>query len=90
MRISESCVNSEDIKHDCNADDLFLHWQSGFGIMIVKDNDWIGYIDFNAIYQGDDIIISKIVLYDDDEKSHKLTRKYMSKILIFSHKDSVH
>lgn len=94
MRIYESCVNSEDIKYECRADYLVGYQQIGFGIIIVKKtllgkNKWIGYIDYHCEYLGDDYLISKVVIYDNEEESRRLTNKFKGKILITSHRDNV-
>lgn len=52
--------------------------------MLVKDNEWIGYIDDYINILGDDYIINKIVIYKNSTLSHDLTQKYMGKILITS------
>jgi hypothetical protein len=52
--------------------------------MLVKDNEWIGYIDDYINILGDDYIINKIVIYKNPKLSYDLTRKYMGKILITS------
>jgi hypothetical protein len=52
--------------------------------MLMKDGDFIGYIDECGSFLGDDIIIRKIKIYKDEELSRKLTEKYQSKILICS------
>lgn len=89
-RIYESCISSEDIKHECGADKLFSYVQGGIGVTIIKNDEWIGYIDHFEIYLGDDYIIKKIVLYKNEELSKKLSEKYRGKILISSNfKDSV-
>ena len=84
MRIHESCVSSEDIKYDCQADKLMGDQQQGFGIIIIKGDNWIGCIDYHAEYLGDDFLISKVKIYDDKKLSEELTKKYKGKILIAS------
>lgn len=90
MRIFQNCANSIDICIECNADNLFSFQQGGIGCMLVKDNEWIGYIDYHAEYLGDDFLISKVVIYNNDKLSEELTKKYKGKILITSlHKDNI-
>lgn len=89
MRIYESCANSVDICHDCDADYLFSYQQGGIGCMIIKNEEWIGYVDYHAEYLGDDFLISKIVIYKNEELSDKLTKIYKGKILITCYKDKV-
>ncbi|MEI2465142.1 hypothetical protein [Niallia taxi] len=94
MRIRESCVNSEDIKRECNSDYLLSYMQAGFGIMICKELkkekvDYLGYIDFHCEYLGDDILISKVVIYESEEETRRLTSLFKGKILIDSYRDKI-
>lgn len=89
MRISDSCVSAEDVKKECGADNLFAYLQMGLGIMIVKNKEWIGYIDWHSIYLGDDLLITKVVIYGNEEESRRLTEKFRSKILIYSYRDNI-
>jgi hypothetical protein len=83
MRIFNSCVNSVDIIHECGkATHLFSEQQLGIGIMIMNKDDHIGNIDYHAEYLGDDFLITKISIRDNEELSKKLTEKYRGKILI--------
>lgn len=45
-RIWEQCVNSVDLCREVGCDYIFSYKQGGIGLMFVKDNEWIGYIDF--------------------------------------------
>lgn len=92
MRIWDSCVSSEDVKHQSGASDIFFYYQMGYGpYLLDKKRNEIGYIDIiQGLYLGDDIIINKVVIYDDKELSEKLTKEFKSKILIWSkYKDSI-
>jgi len=89
MRLYESCISAEDVKHECGADDLFAYLQMGLGIMIVKDKKWIGFLDYHCEYLGDDLLISRVKIYGDEEESRRLTDKFKGKILITSYKDNV-
>lgn len=94
MRFYEYCVNAEDVKRECGADDLFAYLQMGLGIMLVKKSkwgksDWIGFIDYHCEYLGDDLLISKVVIYGNEEESRRLTNKFKGKILISSYRDSI-
>ncbi|WP_080845653.1 hypothetical protein [Cytobacillus gottheilii] len=94
MRISDSCVSAEDVKLECGADSLIGYMQIGFGIMIVKERkfkkpEWIGYIDYHCEYLGDDLLISKVVIYEDEKESRRLTDLFKGKILITSKRDNI-
>lgn len=92
MRIYESCVSSEDIKFKSGADDIFFAYQLGYGPYLMKKNKEIGVIHITeGLYLGDDLIIKKIVMFNDSEKSKELTEEFRAKILISSkYKDSIH
>jgi hypothetical protein len=81
-RIWEQCVNSVDLCKDIGCDYIFSYKQGGFGLMLIKDEKWIGFIDDYINILGDDFIINKIKIYNNEELSYKLTQKYMGKILI--------
>mgnify|MGYP000855458115 FL=1 len=83
-RIWEQCVNSVDLCREVGCDYIFSYKQGGIGLMFVKDNEWIGYIDDYINILGDDYIINKIVIYKNPTLSYNLTQKYMGKILITS------
>jgi hypothetical protein len=89
MRIHESCVSAEDVKHECKADDLVAYLQMGFGIMIVRKKKWIGFLDYHCEYLGDDLLISRVKIYGDEEESRRLTDKFKGKILIYSYRDRI-
>jgi len=77
-------VNSVDLCREVGCDYIFSYKQGGIGLMFVKDNEWIGYIDDYVNILGDDYIINKIVIYKNPKLSYDLTQKYMGKILITS------
>lgn len=88
-RIWESCVSSEDIKQDCGADYIITSSCPEIDLMIVKKDllgreAFIGYIENYANILGDDIIIRKIRIYNNDKLTRDLSDKYLGKILILS------
>lgn len=94
MRLSDNFVSAEDVKKECNADRIVGYMQIGFGIMLVKKDFWgrekyTGFIDYHCEYLGDDLLITKIEIYDNEEESKRLTDMYKGKILICSHRDDV-
>lgn len=92
MRIYESCVSSEDVKFKAGADDIFFAYQIGYGPYLMKDEKEIGLIYIvSGLYLGDDLVIDKIVMFDNKELSDELTREFKAKILISSkYKDNIH
>ena len=85
MRIWESCVSSEDIKHELNAEYIISSSSPEIDLTIYDKNDKnLGFIDGYVAVQGADCVIKKIRVYNDDELSYKLTQKYLGKILILS------
>lgn len=77
-------VSSEDIKYITEADQIFCDRQISIGPVLVKKGIFIGYIDGYENCLGSDIIIEKIVIYDNPDLSKELTEKYKNKIMIFS------
>lgn len=92
MRIWESCVSSEDIKFKAEADEIFFAYQEGYGPYLMREDREIGLIHIvSGLYLGDDLVIDKIVIFGDEEKTDSLTREFKAKILISSrYKDSIH
>lgn len=92
MRIWDSCVSSEDLKFKAGADDIFFAYQEGYGPYLIKNEKEIGYIYIvSGLYLGDDLIIDKIIMFDDEELSNALTKEFKAKILIWSkYKDNIH
>ena len=78
-RIWEQCVNSVDLCREVDCDYIFSYKQGGIGLMFVKDNEWIGYIDDYINILGDDYIINKIVIYNityfNNSESMSITMK---------------
>lgn len=94
MRISDSCISAEDVKKECGVDELFAYLQMGYGIILHKKDIFgrikdIGYIDYHCEYLGDDLLISKVVIRDNEEESRRLTDLFKGKILIYSYRDSI-
>lgn len=83
-RLYEYIVTSEDLKIDSGADYILCERQIGLGAMLVRDGDFIGYIDDYTNCLGGDIVINEIKIYKDDNLSKQLTDKYKNKILICS------
>lgn len=92
MRIYESCVSSEDVKFKAGADDIFFAYQEGYGPYLMDGRKEIGLIHIiSGLYLGADLIIDKIVMFDNEELSEELTKEFKAKILISSrYKDSIH
>lgn len=83
-RIWEQCINSVDLCKEIGCDYLFSYRQGGIGLTLVKNKEWIGYIEDYIHILGDDFVINKIVIYKDPDLSYNLTQKYMGKIIISS------
>lgn len=92
MRIYQSCVSSEDVKFRAGADDIFFAYQEGYGPYLIRKNKEIGLIHIiSGLYLGDDLVIDKIVMFDDEKLSEELTREFKAQILITSrYKDNIH
>lgn len=92
MRIWDSCASSEDLKFKAGADNIFFAYQEGYGPWLMKGDREIGLIHIvSGLYLGDDLIIDKIVMHDNEELSDELTREFKAKILIWSrYRDSIH
>ena len=87
MRISESCVNSEDIKTKCGAESIVALISMGYGLFIIDNkHNCIGTIkEHKMINLGDDLIINKINIFNNKELSDELTKLYRDKILILNY-----
>jgi hypothetical protein len=83
-RIHESCVASEDIRKDSGADYIVQSSLAEIDLVIFKNGKEIGHIDNYLNILGNDVIVNKIKIYNDEDLSYKLTQKYMGKIVIFS------
>lgn len=82
-------VSSETIKKRADVDELSAYFQMGYGIILLKNNKDVGYIDFHCDYLGSDVIIKSIVVRNDTRLSEELTKRYKGKIIIFSEFDLV-